>query len=136
LRPVAGNDTPTRGESIHITLDERRRSFTAGGTLRGRFRVAGDTAETLRGVELKVLWYTEGKGDTDAGIVYSKTFEPRGEQDCPFSVTLPLLPLTYHGRLLKIHWMVRVRVDRKWRKDLVHDYPFTVLSGKQTIESR
>ena len=129
FRPVAKTESL---EPVHITLDEKRGCFAAGGTLRGRFRVAHDTAEIARGVELTVLWYTEGKGDTDAGIVHEETFDGlRGEQDYPFSAALPLLPLTYYGRLLKIHWMVRVRVV-KWGKDIVHDRPFVLLSIVQT----
>jgi hypothetical protein len=41
-------------------------------------------------------------------------------------VTLPVLPLTYHGDLLKIHWTVRVRLPRRWGRDVLFEMPFTV----------
>jgi len=45
-----------------------------------------------------------------------------------FSVRLPLLPLTYHGHLLKIHWVIRVRMDLRRGADVVVDEPFNLYS--------
>ena len=67
---------------------------------------------------MSVLWYTEGKGDEDSGLVYSAVLQVA---DVGGSVLrLPRSP-RYDGALLKIHWIVRLRRGKQ-----VTEKPFAV----------
>jgi len=118
--------------SVAIHLDGNQREYVAGEKISGEVEVGYFGSEVeLRQAEVAVLWYTEGKGDQDDGVAYlAKLWEgatqPMGSQR--FSVQLPLLPLSYQGRLLKIHWAVRVRLDLRHGKDVVAEEGFTVVS--------
>lgn len=123
--------TPT----VQIHLDDSRCDYAAGDTLAGTVEpvlVGGDVE--VKDTELSVLWYTEGKGDQDMGVVHLERLwdgmlQPMGGHR--FSVRLPLLPLTYHGHLLKIHWVVRVRMDLRRGQDVVVDEPFNLFSEER-----
>lgn len=44
----------------------------------------------------------------------------------PFNVMLPYSPLSYYGKILKIHWSVRVRIFLKNGRDVMHQKIFRV----------
>ncbi len=110
--------------SIHL----EGRTFVPGSLLRGRVSLEPLAEHLGRRVELAVLWETEGKGDTDMGVVYYRVLadgdEKAASSEHAFEVTLPFLPLSYHGVLLKIGWRVRVRRLAPLGDDFVHDEPF------------
>jgi hypothetical protein len=56
-------------------------------------------------VELRLLWYTEGKGDQDSRLVATLPFpNPGGSEVRPFRVRLPAGPFSFSGRLLSLLW--------------------------------
>ncbi len=96
-----------------IELRDGVRRVRRGTLLSGVIR-PGDAE--LSGATVAVLWYTEGKGERDEGIVYVEDLEGLsrevardGSPELRFRVTLPLWPVTYHGQIVKIHWQVAVR---------------------------
>jgi hypothetical protein len=96
--------------------------------LRGRVVLLPLPGFEKRKVELAVLWETEGKGGTDLGVVYYRVLAD-GDYEAatgthPFEVTLPALPLSYRGSLIKIGWRVRVRRLDALANDAVYDEPF------------
>ncbi len=96
--------------SAHIELE--REVIEPGGRLRGQVILDPMPGDEGRKVELSVLWQTEGKGDADIGVVFHRVLSEGGEGargTYPLDVTLPLLPVTFAGTLLKIRWWVRVR---------------------------
>jgi hypothetical protein len=117
--------------TITIRLEGGRVTFAPGETLRGT--LSWQHSESPTHAELSVLWLTEGKGDRDYGIAHFEeiTLDSRGEH--AFETHLPLLPLTYHGELMKIHWTVRVRLDRKWRRDPVFELPFELVAVESGV---
>jgi hypothetical protein len=99
---------------IRISFDQEPPIFQAGQSVRGR--VTFETIEPLpvKQVVLSVLWHTMGKGTEDSGVIHFET--PLQDTSLtisspiPFKVALPQLPLSFDGHLIKIHWVVRVRV--------------------------
>jgi hypothetical protein len=109
---------------ITFELEAGREEFAPAEALRGV--VSWESANPEDRAELSVLWYTEGKGDKDTGLAHFEEFKLDSQNEHRFEIALPLLPLTYYGELLKIHWVCRLRVDRKASQDLVLDLPFVL----------
>lgn len=99
---------------LTLTLDQDGEALFPGETLSGSYSIASIEPEFVRAVELSVLWQTEGKGDENLGVHYFWRREPReGLDDIVtgnWSTVLPLSPLSYHGVLFRIYWLVRLRV--------------------------
>jgi hypothetical protein len=95
-------------------------------------RVEFDPQGTPPGdAELMALWYSEGKGDTDAGISDSRSFRLAGPPGQTFRLKLGELPWTYHGHLIKLHWVIRLRVSgMEGRDDTLVDAPIEVRPSK------
>ena len=106
-----------------IEIEQSR--YEPGSAVRGRVTLLFPPGE----VELAVLWETEGKGSTDLGVVFHRVLQSVLESgdEHSFETTLPLLPLTYDGHLLKIAWRVRVRfLGGVLGQDTVVDRDFVV----------
>jgi hypothetical protein len=116
---------------IQVRLHDNKREYRPGETLAGTIMLHGMRQDELKSVAVQVLWFTEGKGDRDEGVVYSDELDLRGGPDFPFSLILPPLPLSYHGHLLKIHWCVRVKADMRRGRDLTYEEPFSLTSGQE-----
>ena len=104
-----------------IQLDRPIAQYSPGDVLNCEYRIelrGGETPEkeTIVAVETSVLWMTEGKGDTDIGVHF---FERRDKkmvqpellrQTHKLSTVLPATPLSYCGHIVKIVWVVRVKM--------------------------
>ncbi len=102
-------------------------------------RVPGDQLDRL---EASVLWYTEGKGDEDLAVhafweVHSSELKesavsastglpsPATRACCQtVTTTLPLTPVSYEGRLLRIRWCVRLRLFLTSGEEILMQQPF------------
>lgn len=97
-----------------LRIETDRKATPPGGEITAK--LAWERAEKKdRRVKFDVvlLWFTEGAGDTDVGIVDVKTFdspEKKGAREITF--TLPAGPESFHGNLIQIKWAVEVRTDR------------------------
>ena len=109
--------------SIIIQLDQLTPYFQPGDVLTGTYRFVDISPEEIQRMEFSILWYTEGKGDEDLGVHHFESvardtdeqfadFLQEFEQSptFQFAVKLPTSPLSYYGKILKIHWCVRVRL--------------------------
>ncbi len=76
----------------------------------------------LQGVRLQLGYITEGRGDTDKGVIYSQEFpvDEWGRMSTTFRIPVPeTAPISYDGRLIRVrHWisatvMVKMALDRK-----------------------
>lgn len=116
--------------SILIRLDGNGRTYWPGETLSGTYRFDGFLADEVRAVEVSVLWYTDGKGDTDMSVHDFRRIsaeeagwiDPR--RPGRFSTVLPASPLSYDGEILKLRWCVRVRAFLGRGKEVVGELPF------------
>lgn len=106
----------------------------AGGPLKAGWRVSRIDREDLVGVELSVLWHTQGKGDEDLGVHHFRRYEaselaqldPLESQQ--IGCSLPASPLSYPGHLLQIVWCIRVRVFLQDGREVVSELPFHLVS--------
>ena len=85
---------------------------------------------SLAAIESSVIWVTEGKGEEDIGVHF---FERRNRAsfaidtfDRPqrLSTVLPQSPLSYDGQILKVRWLVRVRLFLTGGREFIFDRQF------------
>ena len=117
---------------VQIILDKDTLDFMPGETISGQFKLENFDANDVKAIEFSVLWYTEGKGDEDLDVHEFRRIENddmnwaafrRPER---FETVLPLSPLSYEGRILKIRWCVRVRVFPRRGREIVSELPFAL----------
>lgn len=101
-----------------------------GETLAGSYYVDNIGGDDIQSLECSVLWYTTGKGSEDFGVHRFWRYDiEKGDWIDPrrpgrFAAVLPNTPLSYPGIIVKIHWIVRVRVFLSNGLDIVEDLPF------------
>ena len=119
-----------RDPSIFIRLIGDSDHYDLGDTLSGEFFVDTDDPESIRAVEISVLWYTEGKGEEDLDVHFFKRIgNDNGDfidmrQSQAFSTALPASPLSYDGVIVKIFWCVRIRAFLKGGRDFSSEQSF------------
>jgi hypothetical protein len=92
-----------------------------GGELAGAFVIPGGPPPGTRSVEFSVLWHTSGKGTEDLQAIHYRAWKNDDgtlatlPNPHAFTVTLPKTPWSYDGKLVKIHWVARLRV--RWVSD-------------------
>jgi len=86
--------------------------------LRGRANWVMDAAADL---ELRLFWYTEGKGTRDVGVIATERFPAGvGSGSRPFEFPLPDAPYTLHGKLISIRWAVELLKSGDKQAELQH----------------
>ncbi len=95
---------------LKILLREERLSYRPGETIEG---VAGwRLDQPPSGVELRLFWFTRGKGTEDVGVVNSMNFpSPQLEEGRKFTFTLPQDPWSFSGQLISVIWALELVVQ-------------------------
>ncbi|MCE9568314.1 MAG: hypothetical protein K8U57_40455 [Planctomycetes bacterium] len=125
----------------NIGLELASRALAPRGELTGVFVLAGGPPADTKSIEFSVLWRTSGKGTEDIGVVYYEAWKPDDgtlaafPNPNTFAVALPPTPWSYDGKLIKIHWLARLRV--RWESDgstreVVKDVEFTLTPPART----
>lgn len=89
---------------MQLKLELEREVYRPLETLRG---TATWVLEAPAPLELRLFWYTEGKGTQDVSVIATQSLAAgtlTGRQ--PFEFVLPDSPYTLHGTLLSICWGV------------------------------
>lgn len=95
---------------IKIETAEGRTCFAPGESVSGT--VSWGLAEEPRSVELRLFWYTQGKGTQDVGVVETVPFDGPGARDRrTFEVRLPWQPYSFSGVLISLSWALEVVVE-------------------------
>ena len=87
-----------------------RISFKPGASLAGHasWHVDAEPASA----ELRLFWYTQGKGTEDVGIVETITFtDPQRVDDRQFRLALPKGPYSFSGRLISLIWALELIIE-------------------------
>lgn len=92
---------------LKILLRDERLNYRPGETIEG---VAGwRLDQPPKGVELRLFWFTRGKGTEDVGVVNSMNFpSPQPEEGRKFSFTLPADPWSFSGQLVSVIWALEL----------------------------
>lgn len=103
-----------------------------GETLRVLAMVDSPEPWTVRELTLRLLWYTEGKGDRDVGVVQNIPLAEKGQTIAgSFQreeiLTPPPMPWSYNGRVLKIGWMVQLEASGRGFRTKVVEMPFELV---------
>jgi len=94
-------------ERMTIETQDGANAFQPGEVVEGTASWQLDQpAET---VELRLFWYTEGKGDQDVGVASAVPFANPALQDRrTFRVTLPEGPVSFSGKLISLAWALEL----------------------------
>ena len=115
---------------LSIQLFDHLPSYLPNSILKCDYQIDAIKQDELQAIEASVLWYTEGKGDEDLAVHY---FERRVAADVEdgnllalrsFETRLPSSPLSYSGKIVQIHWCVRLRAFLRKGKESSLDHPF------------
>jgi hypothetical protein len=95
---------------LKIVLADNRRSFRPGETLQGVAVWRLD--EPPKSIELRLFWFTRGKGTEDVGVVNKVRFDaPQLTEGRDFSFTLPAGPFSFSGELISLVWALELVVE-------------------------
>jgi hypothetical protein len=107
--------------TLSLELPDGRTSLRPGEQIAGMAR--WDLRQAPESLEVRLFWYTEGKGTRDTGLATAMEIQnpgPSGEE--PFSFEVPQGPFSFSGRLVSLCWAVELvseRPDQAERLDLV-----------------
>ncbi len=90
---------------ITLRLDDERSGFRPGETVAGS--VAWQLPSPPESLVVRLIWFTQGKGTVDVGIVEEQQVtaaEPFGQ--ATFRFHLPAAPYSFSGRLISLLWAV------------------------------
>ncbi len=92
-------------ERLRIDLEGGRSWAAPGSEVGGRIVwVLDEPAESL---EIRFLWYTEGRGTRDVGVVERRNLQGTGrEGERSFRFVIPPGPYSFQGRLITLRWVV------------------------------
>jgi hypothetical protein len=95
---------------LQIDIDNGRRAFSPGDPLAGRVTWTVDAEP--KSAELRLFWYTSGKGTQNIGVVQTIPFErPQRSDRREFRMVLPQQPYSCSGTLVSIVWALELIVE-------------------------
>jgi len=83
--------------------------FKPADLVEGRASWHIDYGEEVDSIELRLFWYTSGKGSQDVGIVRvlrDDSPDPSGHRD--FSIRAPEGPYSFSGKLITLSWAIEL----------------------------
>ncbi len=93
--------------SLAIELDHDVTAFAPGENLLGRMR--WELATAPEWIELRLFWYTTGKGSQDVGVgPIERVVQPAAAGEHRFSLRAPNLPVSCSGRLVSVSWALEL----------------------------
>jgi hypothetical protein len=118
--------------ALDLTLEHGRNAFEPGSRLSG---VASWSAQTApRGLELRVIWTSQGAGGRDFTIAETIPFHaPLAVERRPFIFTLPAGPYSFIGSLISLAWTLQLVALPGEEKTQVG---ITVAPGRRAIDLR
>ena len=99
-----------------------------------KWRISRVPLDEVQGIEVSVLWHTEGKGDEDLHVhhfhrlVENQIRRAGLADEQSFHCDLPVTPLSYHGRLISVLWCIRLRLFLAGGREIVAEQPFHLVS--------
>jgi len=107
--------------SLAIALRDGHTSLCPGDVVAGDASWRFDAAPEA--VELRLFWYTQGKGTQDVTVVDTARFDNPGAQGSrAFAFTLPEGPYSFSGKLISLIWaleLVSVGANDTTRQEVI-----------------
>lgn len=95
---------------LRIETENRDRSYRPGEIIRGAVEWHLPTAP--KGVELRLFWFTRGRGTRDVEIVQRAPFDlPRAHDGRSFTLRAPAEPHSFSGKLISLVWALELVVE-------------------------
>jgi hypothetical protein len=95
---------------VSVSTIDRRTAFLPGAEVEGV--CAWQLDRRPDAVEVRLFWYTQGKGTVDAQVVDKVRFEGPPSQDRrQFRLTLPDAPHSFSGKLISLLWALELVVE-------------------------
>jgi hypothetical protein len=92
---------------LKIEMAEGRKAFGPGEEVSGQ--VAWELETDPDGAELRLFWFTRGKGTVDTDTVQSVRFEhPKQKDRREFRLVLPEGPYSFSGKLVSLIWALEL----------------------------
>jgi hypothetical protein len=92
---------------IEIFPRDSRTQFQPGEEFSGE--ISWDIENLPAKIELRLFWFTRGKGTEDLEIVDTIPFDaPQSFERRPFRLTLPPGPYSFSGKLISLIWAIEV----------------------------
>ena len=120
---------------MNLTLCREDATYEAGSKLTARWRVSRIPLDQIQGLELSVLWHSEGKGDEDLHVHHFHRVsesQVRGiglADQQSMHCELPVTPLSYHGKLITLRWCTRMRLFLADGREVVAEQPFHLVAS-------
>ncbi len=120
---------------MNVSLCREDGLYQAGQKMAVKWRVSRVPLDEVQGIEVSVLWHTEGKGDEDLHVhhfhrlVENQIRRAGLADEQSFQCELPLTPLSYHGRLISVLWCIRLRLFMTGSREIVAEQPFHLVSA-------
>lgn len=116
--------------ATELFIDLPKTIYQPGETLVGE--VLWALEKSPEKLQLRLGWWTEGRGDRDAKIEFEKewiTDEPAGKES--FEIILPASPYSFEGHLISLKWALELST-RKGKHQTSIDLVLT--SGQTAVE--
>jgi len=97
-------------EQMTIEIEGSRRAFSPGDTLSGR--VTWTLERDPTDVELRLFWYTAGKGTQNVNVVRSVSLPATSQREQhPFEIAAPESPYSFSGKLVSLVWAIEAEAE-------------------------
>jgi len=107
---------------IQVETRDGRTAFNPGEEVEGTVRWQL-VDRPPRSLEVRLFWYTEGKGGRDVGVVETLPLaNPGSEGHQPFRFRLPDGPYSFSGKIIHLRWAIEAVAepsDRAERLDII-----------------
>ena len=95
---------------LQIGLRENRTAFAPRDEITGAVLWELDAAP--RSAELRLLWFTRGKGTDDVGVVETLPFnDPQAGDTRSFSLRAPDSPYSFSSKLISVIWALELVLE-------------------------
>ena len=96
--------------NMRLGLRDQRSTFSPGDELEGAALWEGTGKPEL--AEVRLLWFTRGKGTEDGAVVATETFaDPQPGDTRQFRFRLPDAPYSFNGKLIALTWAVELVIE-------------------------
>ncbi|MFT3783424.1 MAG: hypothetical protein QM790_15540 [Nibricoccus sp.] len=96
-------------DELGLFLKDDRTAYKPGDTL--ELSVLWALQKTPSSIEVRLFWYTRGKGTEDVEIVATTPLAPAAAGETKLNFVLPEAPYSFSGRLVSLSWAVELVVE-------------------------